>query len=124
MRQNKSYPNQMKTRLFSEVEKALKSGVREVVLCLPGEGFRRRKLVAMHLMGDEVLFFDPTCNPELSYTAELGKTGSVVEGDGVLPARTYAGHGMHAIAKAWLADLFYDGKAYAMIPSKYKLVAS
>ena len=42
MRNNKSYPNQMKTRLFSEVEKALKAGVREVVLCLPGVGFRRR----------------------------------------------------------------------------------
>lgn len=123
MRQNKSYPNQMKTRLFSEVEKALKSGVREIVLCLPGEGFRRRKLVAMHLVGDEVLFFDPLFNPENSYCVELGKTGAVVEADGVLPNRTIAGNGMHALPKAWLADLFYDGKAYAMIPSKYKLVA-
>ena len=123
MRQNKSYPNQMKTRLFSEVEKALKSGVREIVLCLPGEGFRRRKLVAMHLVGDEVLFFDPLFNPENSYCVELGKTGSVVEADGVLPDRTIAGNGMHALPKAWLADLFYDGKAYAMIPAKYKLVA-
>ena len=123
MRQNKSYPNQMKTRLFSEVEKALRSGVREIVLCLPGEGFRRRKLVAMHLVGDEVLFFDPLFNPENSYCVELGKTGAVVEADGVLPDRTIAGNGMHALPKAWLADLFYDGKAYAMIPAKYKLVA-
>ena len=123
MKQNKSYPNQMKTRLFSEVEKALRAGVREVVLCLPGEGFRRRKLVAMHLVGDEVLFFDPLFNPENSYCVELGKTGARVEADGVLPDRTIAGNGMHALPKAWLADLFYDGKAYAMIPSKYKLVA-
>ena len=123
MRQNKSYPNQMKTRLFSEVEKALKSGVREIVLCLPGEGFRRRKLVAMHLVGDEVLFFDPLFNPENSYCVDLGKTGAPVEADGVLPERKVAGNGMHALPKAWLADLFYDGKAYAMIPSKYKLVA-
>ena len=123
MKQNKSYPNQMKTRLFSEVEKALRAGVREVVLCLPGEGFRRRKLVAMHLVGDEVLFFDPLFNPENSYCVELGKTGARVEADGVLPDRTIAGNGMHALPKSWLADLFYDGKAYAMIPSKYKLVA-
>lgn len=123
MRQNKSYPNQMKTRLFSEVEKALRAGVREVVLCLPGEGFRRRKLVAMHLVGDEVLFFDPLFNPEASYSLELGKTGAKVEADGVLPERTIAGNGMHALAKSWLAELFYDGRAYAMIPSKYKLVA-
>ena len=124
MRQNKSYPNQMKTRLFSEVEKALRSGVREIVLCLPGEGFRRRKLVAMHLVGDEVLFFDPLFNPEHSYCVELGKTGAKVEADGVLPDRTIAGNGMHALPKAWLADLFYDGKAYAMIPAKYKLVVA
>jgi hypothetical protein len=123
MRQNKSYPDMMKTRLFSEVEKALKSGVREIVLCLPGEGFRRRKLVAMHLVGEDVLFFDPRFNPELSYCLDLGRTGTAVAADGVLPDRTVAGNGMHALAKAWLADLFYDGKAYAMIPAKFKLVA-
>ena len=123
MRQNKSYPDQMKTRLFSEVEKALKAGVREVVLCLPGEGYRRRKLVAMHVMGDEVLFFDPLYNPELSYTAELGKVGAKVAADGILPERTYVGNGMHAVPRAFLAELFYDAKAYAMIPAKYKLVA-
>ena len=64
MRTNTSYPNQMKTRLFSEVEKALKAGVREVVLCLPGVGFRRRKIVAMHVVGEQVLFFDPLYNPD------------------------------------------------------------
>ncbi len=122
MRTNTSYPNQMKTRLFSEVEKALKAGVREVVLCLPGVGFRRRKIVAMHVVGEQVLFFDPLYNPECSYTMDLGKTGAAVEADAVLPARTYAGHGMHTLDRAWLAELFYDGKAYAMIPSKYKLV--
>ena len=110
MRNNTSYPNQMKTRLFSEVEKALKAGVREVVLCLPGVGFRRRKIVAMHLMGDEVLFFDPKYNPECSYTLELGKSGSAVEADEVLPARKYAGHGMHALDRAWLAELFPEPK--------------
>ena len=123
MRNNTSYPNQMKTRLFSEVEKALKAGVREVVLCLPGVGFRRRKLVAMHLVGDQVLFFDPLYNPACDYGLELGKSGAAVEADDVLPARTLAGAGMHALDRAWLAELFYDGKAYAMIPSKYKLVA-
>ncbi|MDB5097052.1 MAG: hypothetical protein JWM80_1473, partial [Cyanobacteria bacterium RYN_339] len=42
MRQNKTYPNHLKTKLYSEVERALKSGMREVVLHLPGSNGRRR----------------------------------------------------------------------------------
>ena len=30
----------------------------------------------MHVMGDRVLFFDPEMNPDLSYSADLGKPGS------------------------------------------------
>ena len=88
-----SYPNQMETRLFFEVEKALKAGVREVLLCLAGAGFRRRKIVAMHLVGDQVLFFAPLYNPACDYGLELGKSGAAVEADDVLPARTLAGAG-------------------------------
>jgi hypothetical protein len=121
VRQNKTYPNHLKTKLYSEVERALKAGMREVILSLPGAGARRRKLVAMHVMGDRVLFFDPELNPELSYAAELGAIGSEVAADDLLPQRRYEGHGMHSIERKFLQELFYDGKAYAMIPVAFKL---
>ena len=121
MRQNKTYPNHLKTKLYSEVERALKAGVREVVLHLPGESGRRRKLVAMHLMGDRVLFFDPLLNPELSYAAELGAAGTELKADALLPARRYEGHGMHSMDKKFVSELFYDNKAYALIPIAFKL---
>jgi len=121
MRQNKTYPNHLKTKLYSEVERALKGGMREIILHLPGSNGRRRKLVAMHLMGDRVLFFDPELNPELSYAAELGAVGSEVPADALLPARRYEGHGMHSIDKKFVSELFYDNKAYALIPIAFKL---
>ena len=82
---------------------------------------RRRKLVAMHVMGDRVLFFDPELNPACSYAAELGAPGSVVPADALLPERRYEDHGMHSIEKRFVQDLFYGGKAYAMIPIAFKL---
>ena len=121
MRQNKTYPDHLKTKLFSEVERALKAGVREVILHLPGRTARRRKLVAMHVMGDRVLFFDPELNPAMSYCAELGAPGATVPADDLLPERRYEGHGMHSIDKRFIADLFYDAKAYALIPIAFKL---
>ena len=121
MRQNKTYPDHLKTKLYSEVERALKSGIREVILYLPGSANRRRKLVAMHVMGDRVLFFDPELNPEFSYAADLGAIGSTVAADRLLPERRYEGHGMHSVEKRFVQDLFYDGKAYAMIPIAFKL---
>ena len=122
MRQNKTYPDHLKTKLYSEVERALKSGIREVVLYLPGaSAARRRKIVAMHVMGDRVLFFDPELNPACSYAAELGAPGSLVPADALLPERRYEGHGMHSIEKRFVQDLFYGGKAYAMIPIAFKL---
>ena len=121
MRQNKINPLHTKTRLFSEVEKALKAGVREVVLSLPGESVKRTKLIAMHVMGDRVLFFDPEMNPELSYAADLGKPGMIID-DGHF-VRRYEGNGLHSIEKKELANLFYDGKAFALIPRAAKLLA-
>ena len=121
MRQNKTYPDHLKTKLYSEVERALKSGIRDVVLHLPGATSRRRKLIAMHQMGDRVLFFDPELNPECSYTAELGVVGTVIKADGVLPERRYEGHGMHSIERKFFQNLFYDGAAYALIPIAFKL---
>jgi hypothetical protein len=122
MRQNKINPLHTKTRLYSEVEKALKAGIREVVLSLPGETAKRTKLIAMHVMGDRVLFFDPEMNPDLSYSADLGKPGMLIE-DGLLPQRRYEGNGLHSFSKKDLADLFYDGKAFALIPREAKLLA-
>ena len=121
MRQNKINPLHTKTRLFSEVEKALKAGIREVVLSLPGESAKRTKLIAMHVMGDRVLFFDPEMNPDLSYAADLGKPGMVID-DGTF-VRRYEGNGLHSIEKKELANLFYDGKAFALIPREAKLLA-
>ena len=121
MRQNKTFPNHLKTKLYSEVERALKAGIREVVLHLPGHTSRRRKLVAMHVMGDRVLCFDPELNPTLSYAAELGKPGTIIPADGVLPERRYEGNGMHSMDKKFVSELFYDAKAYALIPIAFKL---
>lgn len=122
MRQNKINPDHTRTRLYSEVEKALRVGVREVVISLPWEGGRRKKLVAMHILGDRVLFFHPELNAECSYAAELGTPGDLID-DGINPAFRYEGNGMHSVDKALVKELFYDAKAYALIPKAFKLVA-
>ena len=118
MRQNKTFPNHLKTKLYSEVERALKAGIREVVLHLPGHTSRRRKLVAMHVMGDRVLFFDPELNPELSYAANLGTPGAATAG---IPTYRYEGNGLHSLDRAYIRDLFLDGKAFALVPLSHKL---
>jgi hypothetical protein len=122
MRQNKINPNHTRTRLFSEVEKALKVGIREVIISLPWEGGRRKKLAAMHILGDRVLFFHPDLNPEMSYGADLGTPGDIID-DGINPAFRYEGNGMHSVSKALVKELFYDAKAFALIPKAFKLVA-
>ena len=118
MRQKKTNPNHTKTRLYSEVERALKAGIKEVVLSLATEGTRRQKLVAMHLMGDRVLFFDPELNPELSYAADLGTPGTEMA-DGI----RYEGNGLHSIARRHLQERFFSDEAYALIPRAFKLLA-
>jgi len=122
MRQNKVNPNHTRTRLYSEVEKALRVGIHEVVLSLGLEEGRRTKLVGMHLMGDRMFFFDPELNPELSYAADLGTVGNAFEIAEGITVR-YEGNGLHSIERKALANLFYDAKAYALIPRAYKLVA-
>ena len=122
MRQTKINPFHTRTRLYSEVEKAIKAGVREVVLNLPWEGSRRKKFLAMHVVGDRVLFFDPERNPELSYAAELGVPGTVYS-DGPNPPVRYEGNGLHSIEKKHIQNMFYDGRAYALVPREAKLLA-
>lgn len=123
MRQNKINPHHTKTRLFSEVEKALRANVREVIVSVQVEEGRRKKLVVMHTLADRVLFFDPELNPELSYAAELGVAGTVVLG-GLHASHRYEGNGLHSIERKALAELFYDAKAYALVPRLAKLLVS
>ncbi|MFP5504411.1 MAG: hypothetical protein ACLGIN_18150 [Candidatus Sericytochromatia bacterium] len=123
MRQNKINPNHTKTRLYSEVEKALKAGVREAVVSLQVAEGKRKKLVVMHVMGDRVLFFDPELNPELSYALDLGVAGTPVVG-GLDASHRYEGNGLHSLTKDFVKECFYDGKAFALIPREAKLLVS
>ena len=118
MRTKKTNPGHVKTRLYGEVEKALRNGASEIVFSLPGEGVRRKKLVAMHVIGDRVLFFNPELNPEMSYAVECGVVG---EACADYPAMRYEGRGLHSIPTAFLKNLFLDGKAFALVPLSHRL---
>jgi hypothetical protein len=118
MREKKTNPGYVKTRLFGEVEKALRGGAGEIVFTLSGLGSRRKKLLAMHVLGDRILFFDPELNPELSYAADLGVAGTAVEG---IPGYRYEGNGLHSLERSYVRDLFFDGKAFALVPIAHKL---
>lgn len=118
MREKKTNPGHIKTRLYGEIEKALRSGASEIIFSLPGTGGRRKKLMAMHVLGERVLFFDPELNPELSYATDLGTSGVPVFG---LPGYRYEGNGLHSLERAYLKTLFLQGKAFALVPLAYKL---
>lgn len=118
MRAKKTNPNHVKTRLFGEVERALRGGAKEIELVLSGFGARRIRLVAMHVMGDSILAFDPAVNPELSYTAEIGDVGSVA---GPVPTMMVAGNGLHAVKLSVIKELFLDGKGFALVPLAHRL---
>jgi hypothetical protein len=118
MREKKTNPGYVKTRLYGEVEKALRAGAGEIIFTLSGLGARRKKLLAMHVLGDRVLFFDPELNPELSYSADLGVAGTAVAG---IPGYRYEGNGLHSLERAYIKNLFLDGKAFALVPIAHKL---
>ena len=118
MRNKKTNPGHVKTRLYGEVEKALRSGASEIVFSLPGGGVRRKKLVAMHVIADRVLFFDPDRNPEMSYAVECGVAGEAV---GDYPGMRYEGRGLHSLPARFLKDLFFDGKAFALVPLSHRM---
>ena len=118
MREKKTNPGYVKTRLFGEVEKAIRSGAGEIVFTLSGLSSRRKKLVAMHMMGDRVLFFDPELNPTMSYAADLGTPGTAEAG---IPGYRYEGNGLHSLERSYIRDLFLDGKAFALVPLAHKL---
>ena len=118
MRIKKTNPGHVKTRLYGEVEKALRAGASEIIFSLPGEGVRRKKLVAMHVMGDRVLFFDPELNPEMSYAVECGVVGQLT---GDCAELRYEGRGLHSLPTAYLKRLFLDGKAFALVPLSHRL---
>ena len=118
MREKKTNPGYVKTRLFGEIEKALRGGAGEIVFTLSGLGSRRKRLLAMHLLGDRILFFDPELNPELSYSADLGPAGTATPG---IPTYRYEGNGLHSLDRAYVRGLFLDGKAFALVPLAHKL---
>ena len=118
MREKKTNPGYVKTRLFGEVEKALRGGAGEIIFTLSGLGSRRKKLLAMHVLGDRVLFFDPELNTELSYAADLGVAGTPTPGT---PTYRYEGNGLHSLERTYIRDLFLDGKAFALVPIAHKL---
>lgn len=118
MRTKKTNPNHVKTRLYGEVEKALRSGASEIIFSLPTQGVRRKKLVAAMVVADRVFFFDPELNPEMSYTVECGVVGQACPD---FPAMTYEGRGLHSIPTRHLKDLFLDGKAFALVPLAHRL---
>src|ERR1035437_2532963 len=117
MRVKKTNPGFVKTRLFGEVEKALRGGASEIIFTLSGLGSRRKRLLAMHVLGDRILFFDPELNPELSYAADLGTVGAATPG---IPTYRYEGNGLHSLDRSYVRDLFLDGKAFALVPLAYK----
>jgi hypothetical protein len=118
MREKKTNPGYVKTRLFGEVEKALRGGASEIIFTLSGLGSRRKKLLAMHVLGDRVLFFDPELNTEMSYAADLGTPGAATPG---IPTYRYEGNGLHSLERTYIRDLFLDGKAFALVPLAHKL---
>ncbi len=127
MRTKKTNPGHVKTRLYGEVEKALRSGASDIIFSLPSacgsgsktlSGARRKKLVAAMTMGDRVLFFDPELNPELSYAVECGVVGQLA---GTYPELRYEGRGLHSLPTATLKRLFLDGKAFALVPLSHRL---
>ena len=125
MRAKKTNPGHVKTRLYGEVEKALRAGASEIIFSLPSgsgpnatSGVRRKKLVAMHVMGDRVLFFDPELNPEMSYAVECGVVGQLT---GDCAELRYEGRGLHSLPTAYLKRLFLDGKAFALVPLSHRL---
>ncbi|MEB3198790.1 MAG: hypothetical protein VKP62_16475 [Candidatus Sericytochromatia bacterium] len=123
MRAKKTHPHHVKTRLFGEVEKVLRAGGSEIILSLPAPGceqaggLRRNQLVAMHVWGDRVLFFDPARNPERSYAAECGEVGRP-EAD--YPGMRYEGRGLHSLSCAVLKEMFCEGKAFALVPLAHR----
>lgn len=125
MRCKKNNPDHVKTRLYGEVEKALRSGAQEIIFSLPSisgiegvSGVRRKKLVAMHVMGDRVLFFDPDRNPELSYAAECGVVGEAVDDYAEM---RYEGRGLHSLPIRFLKDLFLSNRAFALVPVSHRM---
>lgn len=124
MRAKKTHPNHVKTRLFGEVEKALRGGADGIIFSLPAPGceqaggVRRKQLVAMHVIGDRLFAFDPERNPELSYAAECGVVGEAVAD---YPGMRYEGRGLHSLPLRHLKQLFLDGKGFALVPLAHRL---
>ncbi|MEB3328035.1 MAG: hypothetical protein VKQ33_02250 [Candidatus Sericytochromatia bacterium] len=124
MRAKKTHPNHVKTRLFGEVERALRGGADGILFSLPAPGCgqagggRRKQVVAMHVIGDRLYFFDPGRNPELSYAAECGVAGEAVAD---YPGMRYEGRGLHSLPLGYLRALFLDGKGFALVPLAHRL---
>ena len=108
------YPGHFKTLQYSEFERFVRQGSRDIVMCFCGRG-RPVRVEVMHRLGDRVLFFDPVRNPGKTYDVAAGEIGAIGTGGG-LPPRRYEGHGLHSVELAAIRRAFHTGKAHAMIP--------
>lgn len=118
MRATKTHPNHTKTRLWGEIERAMRGGAREIELAFCGLGTRRKRFLAMHLMGDRVVGFYLPLNPEASFGEDFGRTGPVM---GELPGLHYEGRGLHSLTRDYVRDRFLDGQAFALVPRHYRV---
>lgn len=109
-------PDHYRTYFYSQVELALRQGY-EVVVCLKGAG--RRKIVAVHKVGDRVLYFDPLLNPSPSYQHGAMRLKDLAARDR-LPTARDEGNGLLSLEAGVLQRMFLDGATYAMVPQAFR----
>ncbi len=112
-----------RTSLYSEVERALRCGAREIVVKVRGASGSTRTLVLMHLVAGRWYYFDARENPELQYGGT--RRGARVERDADLPDRRREAHGLCSLEQHALQQLFFAGRAQALVPraARYALAA-
>ena len=116
----KRHPAHYGTSSYANVERALRDGVREVVVRFRARDGGMRTLVLMHLVAGRWYYFDARDNPELRYDGARspGATGRSHDPD--LPGRRHEGHGLWSLEQQALHQLFRDGKARALVPRAHR----
>lgn len=121
MRATKIHPEHTKTRLWGEIERAMRAGAREIELAFCGQGTRRKRFLALTLSADRVVGFYLPLNPEASFAEEFGPPGPVL---GELPSLHYEGRGLFSLNREVVRAHFLDGQAFALVPRRYRVALS